>query len=46
MSELDTSRRETLTPQLGYREMEESVEVSHIGHPEDEEPFLEPRDRP
>jgi NADH-quinone oxidoreductase subunit D len=36
MSELG-ERRETLTPQLGYREMEESVEVSHISHPERDE---------
>jgi NADH-quinone oxidoreductase subunit D len=37
MSELDTSRRDPATPQIGYREMEESVEVSHISHPEDDE---------
>jgi NADH-quinone oxidoreductase subunit D len=33
MSELDTR----LTPDIGYREMEESVELSHIAHPESEE---------
>ncbi len=36
MSDLDT-RDERLTPALGYREMEESVELSHIAHPESEE---------
>src|ERR671910_3335352 len=33
MSELDTR----LTPEIGYREMEESYELSHIAHPESEE---------
>jgi NADH-quinone oxidoreductase subunit D len=36
MSDLET-RDERLTPALGYREMEESVELSHIAHPESEE---------
>jgi NADH-quinone oxidoreductase subunit D len=36
VSDLDT-RDERLTPALGYREMEESVELSHIAHPESEE---------
>ena len=36
MSDLET-RREGLVPEIGYREMEESVEVSHIAHPESEE---------
>jgi NADH-quinone oxidoreductase subunit D len=33
MSELDTR----LTPDIGYREMEESYELSHIQHPESDE---------
>jgi NADH-quinone oxidoreductase subunit D len=33
MSELDTR----LTPDIGYREMEESYELSHIRHPESDE---------
>jgi NADH-quinone oxidoreductase subunit D len=36
MSDLDT-RDERLTPALPYREMEESVELSHIAHDESEE---------
>jgi NADH-quinone oxidoreductase subunit D len=36
MSDLET-RGERLTPTLGYREMEESVEISHIAHDESEE---------
>jgi NADH-quinone oxidoreductase subunit D len=36
MSEVDT-RRESLTPEIGYREMEESYDVSHIAHPENDE---------
>jgi NADH-quinone oxidoreductase subunit D len=36
MSEVDT-RRESLTPEIGYREMEQSVDVSHIAHPERDE---------
>jgi NADH-quinone oxidoreductase subunit D len=36
VSDLET-RDERLTPALGYREMEESVELSHIAHPESEE---------
>jgi NADH-quinone oxidoreductase subunit D len=36
MSDLET-RRDRLTPTLGYREMEESVELSHIAHDESEE---------
>jgi NADH-quinone oxidoreductase subunit D len=35
MSEVDTGR-ESLTPEIGYREMEESYDVSHIAHPENE----------
>jgi NADH-quinone oxidoreductase subunit D len=33
MSEIDTR----LTPEIGYREMEESYELSHIAHPESDE---------
>ena len=33
MSEIDTR----LTPDIGYREMEESYELSHIAHPESDE---------
>jgi len=33
MSEIDTR----LTPDIGYREMEESYELSHISHPDSEE---------
>jgi NADH-quinone oxidoreductase subunit D len=36
MSEVDTGR-ESLTPEIGYREMEESYDVSHIAHPENDE---------
>jgi NADH-quinone oxidoreductase subunit D len=36
MSEVDTPR-ESLTPEIGYREMEESYDVSHIAHPENDE---------
>src|ERR687891_437865 len=36
MSDIDTRDRR-LTPDIPYREMEESVELSHIGHPEAEE---------
>jgi NADH-quinone oxidoreductase subunit D len=36
MSEVG-ERRETLTPEIGYREMEQSVDVSHIEHPERDE---------
>jgi NADH-quinone oxidoreductase subunit D len=36
MSDLET-RGERLTPTIGYREMEESVEISHIAHDESEE---------
>jgi NADH-quinone oxidoreductase subunit D len=36
MSEVG-ERRETLTPEIGYREMEQSVDVSHIAHPERDE---------
>jgi NADH-quinone oxidoreductase subunit D len=36
MSDVDT-RRESLTPEIGYREMEESYDVSHIAHPENDE---------
>jgi len=36
MSEVDT-RRESLTPEIGYREMEESYDVAHIAHPENDE---------
>ncbi|HWT22248.1 MAG TPA: NADH-quinone oxidoreductase subunit D [Solirubrobacteraceae bacterium] len=37
MSDVDTTRRDSLTPAIGYREMEQSVDVSHIAHPETEE---------
>jgi NADH-quinone oxidoreductase subunit D len=36
MSEVG-ERRESLTPEIGYREMEQSVDVSHIEHPERDE---------
>jgi NADH-quinone oxidoreductase subunit D len=36
MSEIDTRDRR-LTPDIPYREMEESVELSHIAHPESDE---------
>jgi NADH-quinone oxidoreductase subunit D len=36
MSDLETRDRR-LTPEIGYREMEESVELSHIAHEESEE---------
>jgi NADH-quinone oxidoreductase subunit D len=36
MSEVG-ERRESLTPEIGYREMEQSVDVSHIAHPERDE---------
>jgi NADH-quinone oxidoreductase subunit D len=36
MSELETPRQ-SLTPDIGYREMEQSVELSHIAHPESDE---------
>jgi NADH-quinone oxidoreductase subunit D len=36
MSDVST-RDERLTPDIGYREMEESVELSHIAHPESDE---------
>jgi NADH-quinone oxidoreductase subunit D len=39
MSEIDTrdTRDQRLTPDIPYREMEESIELSHIAHPESEE---------
>ena len=36
MSEID-SRDQRLTPDIPYREMEESIELSHIAHPESDE---------
>src|SRR5688500_16724754 len=36
MSEVET-RRESPAPEIGYREMEQSVELSHIAHPEADE---------
>jgi NADH-quinone oxidoreductase subunit D len=36
MSDVDT-RRDSLTPEIGYREMEESYDVSHIAHPDNDE---------
>ena len=36
MSDIET-RGERLTPEIPYREMEESIELSHIAHPESEE---------
>jgi NADH-quinone oxidoreductase subunit D len=36
MSDVET-RRDRLTPELGYREMEESIELSHISHDERDE---------
>jgi NADH-quinone oxidoreductase subunit D len=36
MSEVET-RRESTAPEIGYREMEQSVELSHIAHPEADE---------
>ncbi len=36
MSEIDT-RDQRLTPEIPYREMEESIELSHIAHPENDE---------
>ena len=37
MSDVETRREQSLTPEIGYREMEESVEISHIAHPERDE---------
>ena len=37
MSDVETGREQSLTPEIGYREMEESVEISHIAHPEHDE---------
>jgi NADH-quinone oxidoreductase subunit D len=36
MSDVET-RRDSLTPEIGYREMEESYDVSHIAHPDNDE---------
>jgi NADH-quinone oxidoreductase subunit D len=36
MSEIDT-RDQRLTPEIPYREMEDSIELSHMAHPESEE---------
>ena len=37
MSEIDARDRQRLVPDIPYREMEESIEVSHIAHPESDE---------